>query len=150
MNTKKLEIIAILLWVASAAFVGFKFVKGNTESAVDGREAIVLSSAERTLVLGEMRGMLMAVQEIIAGVNAGDMDAVKESAHRVGMAEAGNAPPGLILKLPMDFKELGFATHEGFDSIALAAEMGPEAVLETLEDHMAKCIGCHESYSFTE
>lgn len=150
MNTKMLAIIAILLWVASATFVGFKFVKGTTVAEPDGREAIVLSAAERTLVLTEMRGLLIAVQEIIAGVNAGDMDAVKESALRVGMADAGNAPPSLILKLPSAFKQLGFATHQGFDSIALAAEMGPEAVLESLEEHMTKCVACHESYSLTE
>ena len=77
MNTKTIAIAAIVLWVASAAFVGFKFIKGSTVTAVDGREAIVLLPAERDLVLTEMRGLLIAVQEVISAVNAGDMEAVK-------------------------------------------------------------------------
>ena len=150
MKTKTLAVMAIILWVGSAAFIGFKFVTGTTLTATDGRDAIALTSGERDLVLGEMRGLLAAVQEIIAAVNAGDMDAVMESAHRVGMADAGNAPPTLILKLPLAFKQLGFSTHEGFDAVALAAEIGPEAVLESLEENMAKCIACHEVYRLSE
>lgn len=150
MNTNKLAVIAIILWVGSAAFVGFKFVTGTTVTATDGRDAIVMTAGERNLVLGEMRGLLNAVQEVIAAVNAGDMEAVKESALLVGMADAGNAPQELILKLPLDFKQLGFSTHEGFDKIALAAEIGPEAVLESLEENMVKCIACHEAYRITD
>ena len=150
MTARTIAIVAILLWVASAAFVGFKFIKGSTVTAEDGREAIQLTADERNLVLGEMRGLLTAVQEIIAAVNAGDMKAVKESAHRVGMAEAGAAPAGLVLKLPMAFKTLGFSTHEGFDEVALAAEIGAEAVLESLETNLAKCVACHEAYRLND
>ncbi|MCR4377063.1 MAG: hypothetical protein NUV50_03095 [Rhodospirillales bacterium] len=150
MNAKTLAIVALLLWVASAAFVGFKFITGSTVIAEDGREAIQLTTDERNLVLGEMRALLAAVQEIIAAVNAGDMNAVKESAHRVGMAEAGAAPAGLVLKLPMAFKTLGFSTHEGFDEVALAAEIGAEAVLAGLETNLAKCVACHAAYRLNE
>lgn len=146
MTARTIAIAAIVLWAASALFVGFKFFKGSTVAAVDGREAIMLAPAERDLVLTEMRGLLVAVQEVISAVNAGDMTAVKASAHRVGMAEAGNVPPEMVLKLPLPFKQLGFATHEGFDNVALAAEMGPEAVLDSLEENMAKCVACHETY----
>lgn len=148
--TRTLAIIAILLWAASATFVGYKFMKGSTVAAVDGREAIVLEPAERDLILAEMRGLLIAVQEIISAVNAGDMNALKESAHRMGMAEAGNVPTNLMLKLPMEFKQLGMATHQGFDEVALAADMGPEAALEMLEENMAKCVACHEAFRLTE
>ena len=150
MNAKTLSIIAIVLWVASAGFIGFKFVTGSTVTSVDGREAIVLLPTERNLILSEMRGMLVAVQEIISAVNEGDMAAVKETTHRVGMAEAEAVPAELMLKLPLPFKKLGRATHAGFDEVGLAAEMGGEAVLESLVDNMAKCIACHESYLLTE
>jgi len=150
MTTKTLAIVAILLWVASAAFVGYKFMTGSTVTSEDGREAIQLTTAERNLVLGEMRALLAAVQEIVAAVNADDMNAVKESAHRVGMAEVGSTPPGLVLKLPMEFKTLGFSTHEGFDEVALAAEIGVEAVLESLEANLSKCVACHAAYRLSE
>ena len=150
MNAKTLSILAIILWAASASFIGYKFVAGNTVATADGRDAIVLKPAERALVLGEMRGMLVAVQEIITAVNEGDMEAVKATTHRVGMAEAEGVPVELMLKLPMPFKKLGHATHAGFDEIGLAAEMGGEAVLESLSENMAKCIACHETYLLTE
>jgi len=148
MNAKTLSIIAIVLWVASASFIGFKFVTGSTVTSVDGREAIVLLPSERNL--SEVRGMLVAVQEIISAVNEGDMAAVKETTHRVGLAEVEAVPAELMLKLPLPFKKLGRGTHAGFDEVGLAAEMGGEAVLESLVDHMAQCIACHESYLLTE
>lgn len=150
MNAKKLSIIAIVLWVASAGFIGFKFVTGNTVTSVDGRQAIVLLPSERALILSEMRGMLVAVQEIISAANEGDVAAIKETAHRVGTAEEEGVPAELMLKLPLAFKKLGHSTHAGFDEVGLAAEMGSEAALESLADNMAKCIACHESYLLTE
>lgn len=150
MNAKMLSIIAIVLWVASAGFIGFKFVTGSTVTGADGREAIVLLPSERNLILSEMRGMLVAVQEIITAANEGDMAAVKEITHRVGLAEVGAVPAELMLKLPILFKRLGRATHAGFDEVGLAADMDSEAVLESLADNMTKCIACHESYLLTE
>lgn len=149
MTTRTIAIVAIVLWAASAAFVGYKFMAGSTLKADDGREAIVLEAGERDFILAEMRGMLVAVHDIIGAANAGDMEAVKEIAHRVGVAEVEGVPPQTMLKLPMAFKQMGRATHEGFDEVGLAADMGPEAVLGMLEDNMNKCIGCHEAYKFT-
>ncbi len=149
MSTKFFAIIAIVLWVATAAFVGFKFISGTTVTATDGREAIVLETSERDFILAEMRGFLVAVQEIISAANDNDMSAVKETAHRVGRAEVESVPPETMLKLPMAFKQLGMSTHDGFDEVGLAAEIGPEAVLESLEANLGKCISCHEAYSFS-
>ncbi|MDH5772069.1 MAG: hypothetical protein OEY84_02935 [Rhodospirillaceae bacterium] len=149
MNAKYLAITAIVLWVGTAAFVGFKFISGTTVTATDGRQAIVLEPAERDFILGEMRGFLVAVQEIISAANQNNMDSVKETAHRVGRAEVEGVPPETMLKLPMAFKQLGMSTHEGFDEVGLAAEIGPEAVMEALDTNLGKCIACHESYRLT-
>jgi cytochrome c556 len=150
MTTKTLAIVAIILWAGTAAAVGYKFVNGSTVIAADGRTAVVLKSDERTFVLGEMRAMLNAVEEVVAGVNAGDMEAIKKTAHRVGTAEAAAAPAAIMLKLPMDFKSLGMSVHEGFDELALAADKNPQAVMEALDANLAKCVACHETYRFGE
>ena len=148
MNAKNLSIIAIVLWFGAAGFLGFKFVTGKTLEATDGREAIVLTAGERDFILTEMRGMLEGVQEIIAAINAGDMKAVQETTHRIGMAEVEGVPPETMLKLPIEFKQLGRATHAGFDEVGLAAELGPEAALERLEENLSRCVSCHASYRF--
>ena len=149
MNTKNIAILAIVLWVASAAFVGYKFVSGQTIVAVDGREAIVLTSAERAFILDEMRNMLEAVQEIISAVNQNDMGAVKKIAHDAGMAEARKVPVETMMKLPLGFKQLGGATHTGFDEIGLAADMGGDLVMERLEENLGNCVGCHKLFQLT-
>ncbi|PCI39117.1 MAG: hypothetical protein COB46_09610 [Rhodospirillaceae bacterium] len=146
MSTKNFAILAIVLWVASAAFLGFKFITGETIKAEDGREAIVLTSAERVFILDEMRNMLEAVQEIISAVNEDDMDAVRKIAHDAGMAEARKVPVATMLKLPLGFKQLGGATHKGFDEIGLAADMGGELVMERLEENLGNCVGCHKIF----
>lgn len=149
MNTKSIAILAIVLWAGTAAFVGFKFISGTTVTATDGRAAIVLEPGERDFILGEMRGFLVAVQEIISAANKDDMDSVKKTAHRVGRAEVAGVAPETMLKLPMEFKQLGMSTHEGFDDVGLAAEMGADAVIDALDTNLSKCIACHESYRLT-
>ncbi len=74
------------------------------------------------------------------------MPEVKKISHRVGMAEVESVPPQTMLKLPMAFKKLGRATHQGFDEIGLAADMGPADVLEALEVNLGRCVACHEGY----
>jgi hypothetical protein len=149
MTTKSIAVIAILLWAVSVAFIGYRFVSGSTVIAEDGREAIVLEASERSFVLGEMRAMLASVQDIIGAINAKDMAQVKEIAHKVGMAEAQAAPMSVMLKLPLAFKQLGLATHEGFDEIGAAADVSAEAVLQKLDENLSKCVACHETYQFT-
>ena len=150
MKTKTLAIAALALWGLSAAFVGYKFVTGTTITQEDGREAIILKASERNLILTEMRGMLAAVQEIIADANAGDMEAVKATAHTVGLAEVAGVPAELMLKLPMDFKKLGRATHAGFDAVGLAADFDAAQVLEKLEENLSRCVACHASYQLIQ
>ncbi|MDH5748346.1 MAG: hypothetical protein OEY85_03450 [Rhodospirillales bacterium] len=149
MKPKTLAITAILLWAISAAFVGFTYVKGTTVTAVDDREAVVLEPAELDFVLVEMRGFLAAVQEIIAAANTGDMDAARKTSKSFGLALANTTPPETVKKLPKAFKQLAFSTHEGFDEVSLAADMGSEAVMEALEGTLSVCVSCHEVFRFT-
>jgi hypothetical protein len=49
------------LWVLTIAGAATLFVRGYTTTSADGRVAVTLSDAERDMVLGEMRGLLLAV-----------------------------------------------------------------------------------------
>lgn len=140
----------LILLVLVVAGVAYKVVVvGNVVSAPDGRQALQLTSAERNLVLGEMRDFLVAVQGIISASNGGDMQAAAKAARKVGMAAQTAVPPALIAKLPLEFKKLGFDTHRKFDALALDAEQleDPDHTREQLATLMANCIGCHASYS---
>lgn len=141
-------ILLLLLLALAGAVYKFGFL-GSVEQAPDGRQALQLTVDERNMVLGEMRAFLVAVQNVIAATNTEDMNAAAQAARSVGMAAQTGVPPGLIAKLPMEFKKLGFSTHRKFDALALDAEQlgDPQHTREQLATLMNNCIACHATYS---
>ena len=146
---KKLLIPLLLLSLLANAGLVYKFIlSGSTTEVTDQRTAILLDETERELVLGEMRQFLVATQQITAGIQAEDMELVARSARSVGRAAAQEVPGTLMGKLPVEFKQRGFATHGGFDQLALdAEELGdPGHALEQLSGLLNNCVACHASY----
>ncbi len=148
MNTRKLSLLAIALWAVTAAAGAFLFVRGNTRKADDGRSAVVLSPADRTLVLSEMRVLLQSVQGVTEGVRKGDRRVIEEAATKAGMAHMVDSNAELILRLPLEFKQIGLTVHQGFDDIAAAAREGkPDAeILGLLSENLRTCVACHAGY----
>jgi hypothetical protein len=148
MKTSKLALFAILLWVVSALVFGWFFVRGNTEVVSGERTAIVLSPAEREVVLMEMRGLLASVQGILDGLNRKDMQRAAQAARASGMGAAVDLNPALMAKLPMAFKDLGMSVHHSMDEIATAAEAGKPAdeILNTLSNTLSSCVACHAAW----
>jgi len=146
---KKLCLPLVGLLVAALLGMTYLFVwRGAVLPASDGRTAILLDAGERDLVLAEMRAFLEAVQQISGAVAADDMPAVRQAAQRVGAAAQQAVPATLVGKLPLEFKTLGFDTHQRFDRLALdAAELGDRTVaLQQLSELMLNCVGCHAAY----
>ena len=54
----------------------------------------------------------------------------------------------LKAKLPLAFKQLGFATHQAFDDIATMARerVEPRAIQKKLAETMNNCIVCHATF----
>lgn len=140
-------IVSLLICVIAGMTYKFMF-QGSVVQSTDGRMSIQLESAERDLVLAEMRMFLEAVQAITAAVTKDDMGTVVASAKKVGGAAQQAVPGSLMGKLPMAFKQLGFDTHQKFDQLALDAEQMGDAqtTLEQLGTLMQNCVGCHASY----
>jgi len=142
-----LGIIAILLIVIAVG--AYKFmIAGSGVKSTDGRIALKLNPGERDLVLMEMRGFLISVQQIVKGASGNDMKLVAEYARKSGRAAQGDVPASLIGKLPIEFKKLGFDTHSKFDQLALdAGELGdPKHALSQLTSLMNNCMSCHATY----
>jgi len=152
MSYRTLAFASLGLWLGTAAVAGFLFLHGQTEPAVDGRQAILLSDSERNLVLTEMRGMLESVQGVTEGIARRDMKRVAAAGRVSGMASAQQVPVSLMVKLPQAFKQMGQVTHRGFDEIALRAESGEpeEMLLERLGEQLKNCIACHAVFRLTE
>ncbi|MDZ4202830.1 MAG: hypothetical protein U1C96_11880 [Gallionella sp.] len=148
MKISKLSLLAILLWIITVSVFAWFFVRGNTSAGSDNRNAILLQTGERDLVLTEMRGLLIATHGILDGVNRGDLKQVAQAARAGGMGSAADVNPALMAKLPLPFKELGMSVHHAMDDIALAAENGKKApeIIGMLTGTLSNCIACHASW----
>lgn len=148
MNTRTLSLIALVLWAVTIMTTAFFFIRGQTVSAPDGRQTVLLNPEEQGMILTEMRGMLASVHAIVAGLTQHDMKQVATAARSTGMAAAVDVSPSLMAKLPLEFKTLGLGVHKGFDELAIAVEANatPDAVMTRLEAQLAACVACHTSY----
>lgn len=144
MKSSKLILAAALALGASAAAAqGPHAAPGH-----DGRAVLELTPAERAMILEEMRMFLDGVQKMTAAVAQQDMPAAAGAARALGQQMVGEVPPALRAKLPMEFRQLGFAVHREFDQIALDAETLQDAShsLGQLSATLQKCVACHATF----
>lgn len=147
MKNTCLVIIVLLVFIIAGG--AYKFlVTGSTTQSTDDRTSILLTPGERDLVLLEMRTFLISVQAITQGVTENDMVRVADAARAVGKSAQVEVPGTLIGKLPLEFKKLGFDTHEKFDLLAINARDQGDAqqVLVQLAELMQNCVACHAAY----
>jgi len=142
--------LSLILWCITLAGIMTLFVRGYTTTSPDGRIAVILTDAEKDMVLGEMRGMLQAVADIARALAREEHAAVAAAAKTVGSVAVQNDPPALMAKLPLEFKLSGMAMHESFDRIEAAARAGKQVreIMALLGDHLSLCTGCHANYRF--
>jgi hypothetical protein len=146
-----LGIIAALLLVIAA--MAYKFIiAGSTQTAADGRPAIILEPGERALVLREMREFVAGLQRIDDALSRGDMQDVAKASRALGASKTHDVPTAMMGKLPLEFKAIALSVHSDFDTIAMDAEWTglPKRTLGQLSDVLKKCTACHESYRLTD
>ncbi|TGL50932.1 hypothetical protein EHQ55_05055 [Leptospira meyeri] len=151
MNSKLIGKFAIGLWVVTVITLGYFFYFGSTSRSLDNRTAIHLTPAERQLVLTEMRALLTAVNGMLSGLADKDYETAAKAADAVGMglvASLEHQEKTILLKLPVEFKKLGFGTHEKFDAIAIKIRNKQEihTLLKEMDELTRNCVACHASY----
>lgn len=124
----------------------------ETGPSAEARQRLTMAAESRDLVLQEMRHMLEAVDGILDGVAADDMEAVAAAARRGGTEYAVDLDPVVAERLPREFKELGMRTHRGFDDLAARARQGAtdERIIADLGSLTGNCVGCHVAYRLDE
>lgn len=143
--------------IIAATFIAVAFVPiagwSDTTREADGRAAIALSAEEVTFIRKEMRGLLASVQEMLDAAAGGDRARLAAAAQRAGMngPEKDHIPRTLAVKLPMEFKQLGLATHRAFDRVAADAPDRDLAAFAArrLGETMNNCTGCHATFRIT-
>jgi len=149
LKSAKLLWLVILVLAAALGFMVKTFIfTGNIIPSNDERTAILVTEVERTMILSEMRTFLETIQGITEATAKGDLDTVAALATKMG-AESPDVSPSLVGKLPIEFKTLGFATHDLFTDLSVTAKGGDaQAVQAELGDLMLNCTSCHADNKF--
>ena len=151
MSARAMASIAIALWALTLLAGIYLFVFGQTRPAADERTEILLEPGERDIILGEMRDLLAAVQGVTSGLARGESAEVAAAARRAGSEAAADVAPGLMTKLPLEFKQLGMSVHHGFDELAEAVDKGEsqQQVLSRMDELLQRCVACHATYQLS-
>lgn len=124
---------------------------GRAAADADPREAVVLNPEQHQFALRQMRGLLMTIRNLDQARSAGDHSAMARLAREEGPGANRDHPRGFHDALPDGFRAMSKQMRQLFAGMATDLEAG------NLADYEAKrlqaldtCIGCHESYRFSE
>lgn len=114
----------------------------------DKRQTITLTAAERDFVLMEMRAFLDNVQGIVAAIADDKPKDAAKFARGSGMGATHGMPPGMMMKMPPEFRMLGMDTHKRFDALAMEADSmaDKQGMMRQLAGLLANCSSCHAAY----
>lgn len=120
--------------------------QSRTQPTKDTRTALHLAPPAQDAVLTEMRTMLGSLNGILTGLASADTAAMRRAASASGLATA--ADPTLEKILPEQFLQMGTATHQQFDSLAVVVGAGVpgDTIVARLGRLTAACVACHSVY----
>ena len=149
-NIKVLWAIIALLFLLVLG-IAYQFVAGSTVIAKDGRTAIVLTQSERQYVLGEMRGLLGRVQQLVSAAADNDMDRIIRIAKTLVDDSKGAVQLSIIAKTPLAFKRLSRKLHAQFGELHgdAVAKRDPAHALKQVALMMQNCVACHGAYQLS-
>lgn len=113
-------------------------------ASMDARKDVPLLPMMANHQKQNMRDHLLAVQEIVAGLQASDFGAIEKSAGRIGYSEQMGAMCTHMGAGAPGFTEQAIAFHKTADGIAAAAKKKDrDAVVAALASTLTTCTSCH-------
>lgn len=145
---KKLFFVSVGVWALTLGAFLFLFVRGNTSTSTDNRQAIHLVPSEKDEVLKEMRQVLKALNGTMKSLGQNDFKEASLAAQGAGGKIAVDINPVIMTKLPLEFKKLGMSMHDDFDKLSgdLKKNIPQQEALVRLGEITNKCIACHATY----
>jgi hypothetical protein len=133
--------------VTTAMLLLFMFCAAGAGS--DERELVQLPPMMQEHMLSNMRDHLVALNDILSKMAAGDLDAAAETAEsRLGMSALDAHGASHMAKfMPEGMQSAGTRMHRAASRFALKAQEG-EALpaYQALSEITAACVACHEAY----
>lgn len=124
------------------------FIKGSTTTSDDTRITVVLTENQKDFALTEMREFLESIQEINQGIIDHDANIIIAAAEKSGGSVIAHAPRGMVGRLPIEFKQLGFGVHDMFDELAASTkrDFNIANTQQQLNTILISCVTCHKRY----
>jgi hypothetical protein len=122
---------------------------GFADAAEDRREFVELPDMMRHHMLSNMRDHLVALNDILLQIGAGDLDGAAQVAEsRLGMSSLESHGAAHMAKfMPQAMQELGTSMHRAASRFALTAQEGEVMpTYKALADVTTACVACHASY----
>jgi cytochrome c556 len=133
--------------ITTAALLLFLF--GVAQVRADERELVQIPAMMQEHMLLNMRGHLVALNDILSKMAAGDLDAAAEIAEsRLGMSSLEAHGASHMAKfMPEGMQNAGMQMHRAASRFALKAQEG-EALpaYQSLSEVTAACVACHQAY----
>ncbi len=148
MNKKCSIIIVLLLLVIAGGVLKF-LVLGSTIKGEDNRTVILLDAGERNHILGQMRGLLGHMQQLITAISEDDMDEVIKISNTLVEDSSGKTPAKIIAKMPLAFKQLSLNIHSDFKQLQADSKEKRDSklALKQVSKLMQNCLACHATHS---
>jgi hypothetical protein len=122
---------------------------GVAEAGSDERELVQLPAMMQEHMLSNMRDHLVALNEILSQMAAGDLDAAAEIAEsRLGMSSLDSHGASHMAQfMPAGMQNAGIQMHRAASRFARKAQEG-EALpaYQALSAVTAACVACHQAY----
>ncbi len=148
MNKKCSIIIVLLLLIIAGGVLKF-LVLGSVTKGEDNRTVILLDAGERNYILGEMRGLLGHMQQLISAISDDNMDEVIKISNTLVEDSSGKTPARIIAKMPLAFKQISLSIHADFKQLQAESKEKRDSklALKQVSKIMQNCLACHATHS---
>ena len=148
MNKKCSIVIVLLLLIITGGVLKF-LVLGSTIKGEDHRTVILLDAGERNHILGQMRGLLGHMQQLITAISEDDIDKVIKISTTLVEDSSGKTPARIIAKMPLAFKQISLKIHSDFKQLQTESKEKRDSklALKQVSKIMQNCLACHATHS---
>lgn len=155
MTSTQTRAIILLLAAILLALIGLQIrerpppLAASPSASLDRREPVRLNPEQLDHSLGQMRGLLAALNDYERAASEGDFGSLAALAAKQGPGAGRNAPRGLHEAQPESFRALSGTMRQSFAAMEKAAQAGDIAGVRAARQSVGNaCVACHESYRF--
>lgn len=149
------RLVLSMIWIAAACALSISSIRMvsaeqaelSMPEALDPRKPVYLTEKMAARQKQNMRGHLIAFQQIIVALQTGDFGRINESARELGFSPQKGQMCEMMGAATPGFTKMALKFHHTADQIgAAASKRDKQAVLKALGKTLAICTGCHATY----